>query len=151
MNDQELILAVVVGIVALIIVWLLRKVLLGLGVVGAAIFGILCLTGEIDCPFNSSPGNNSGQTGVGISQTPTRDDIITAVQNHLSGKTYTKIVYVQERRPRRCNQEDVRTDIHAERNPELAKCPYVGATYYVTENLPKRTNEFKPRLVSSAD
>jgi hypothetical protein len=72
------------------------------------------------------------------SDEPSRDDLIKAVQNHVASKTYEKTTHKVEQRPRRCSQIDVDLDPHAKRNPELAKCPYVGATYFVSETVPVR-------------
>jgi len=70
------------------------------------------------------------------SDEPSRDDLIRAVIGHVSGKTYNKTTYENRGRSRRCSQIDVDLDPHAKRNPELAKCPHVGATYWISERVP---------------
>jgi hypothetical protein len=70
------------------------------------------------------------------SDDPSRDDLIRAVINHVSGKTYSKTTYKYLQKTRTCSQIDVDLDPYAKRNPELAKCPHVGATYWVSERIP---------------
>lgn len=69
---------------------------------------------------------------------PSRGDLIRAVRSHVSGKTYNKTTHEYRQISRSCGQIDVDFDPHAKRNPELAKCPHVGATYWVSERVPVR-------------
>lgn len=72
---------------------------------------------------------------------PSREDLIEAVRNSVAGKSYTETVQQTksvprtERRAHTCTQYDVDLDINAKRNPELAKCPHAGATYWVDETV----------------
>lgn len=54
----------------------------------------------------------------------------------MRGSTYTVTVYEQRQVTRRCSQLDVDLDPYMPRNPELAKCPRVGATYHEWESVP---------------
>jgi len=79
-----------------------------------------------------SRGSNSGSSNnapVIVSSDPDRSDIINAVRRGVNGKTYTERVVRWETVRRTCSQMDVETDIYMPNNPELAKCPRVGATY----------------------
>ena len=78
---------------------------------------------------------NKQETKVTTSVNPSRYDLIRAVRNHVAGKTYTKTIYERRRISRTCSQTDVDFDYHAKRNPELAKCTYVGATYWDWKNV----------------
>ncbi|MDM9384150.1 hypothetical protein QUB80_26085 [Chlorogloeopsis sp. ULAP01] len=76
-----------------------------------------------------SQGNGSfDQPTPPISTDPSREDVIQAVRNSVRGKTYTVEVPEQKSVQRTCSPIDVNNDIHAPRNPELARCPRVGAT-----------------------
>jgi hypothetical protein len=48
----------------------------------------------------------------------------------VNGKTYSDQVVKWETVTRHCSQIDVDMDIYMPNNPELAKCPEVGAVYY---------------------
>jgi hypothetical protein len=71
------------------------------------------------------------------SQEPANEDLIEAVRNSVAGKTYTTSAHVARsvagttRESRTCTQYDVDADPNAKNNPELARCPRVGATYWV--------------------
>lgn len=67
---------------------------------------------------------------------PSREDLIRAVQNNVSGKFFEKTSYEFRQEFRTCSQSDVDFDINAQRNPELAKCPYVGARYSSNKRVP---------------
>ena len=69
---------------------------------------------------------------------PARDDLVRAVKNHVSSKSYEERVTQVVEVSRRCTQADVDRDIHMPNNPELAKCPRVGATYLVRRNQTTR-------------
>src|SRR5262245_12509935 len=85
----------------------------------------------------SNGGHNSSSEP--ITSEPSRDDLIQAVRNDVNGKTYyrtsNKPVTRYERRPHSCSQFDVDRDPYMPRNPELARCPRVGATYWVNETI----------------
>jgi len=70
-----------------------------------------------------------------ITADPSREDIIQAVRRSVEGKTYTVMTVRQESRLHTCSQYDVDFDPYMPRNPELAKCPYVGATYTTWESV----------------
>ncbi len=66
---------------------------------------------------------------------PSREDIIQAVRRSVEGNTYTVTSSRQERIIRTCSQIDVDFDPYMPGNPELAKCPRVGATYKEWETV----------------
>lgn len=70
-----------------------------------------------------------------ITAEPSRSDLIQAVRNSVRGKTYTMEVPEQRAVQHTCSQVDVDLDIHAKHNPELARCPHVGATYQTQETV----------------
>ena len=81
-----------------------------------------------------------GNSPVSITLKPTPTDITEAVRNSVSAKTYTEkqntTEWVTVRVPHTCDQYDVDTDRYMPHNPELAKCPRVGATYTKDESHP---------------
>jgi hypothetical protein len=99
-------------------------------------FGTFLVISSCDTNHSQSRGKNKKVPKVTISDNPSRDDLIRAVRNHVSGKTYSKTTYERRQISRTCSQVDVDLDIHAKRNPELARCPYVGATYWYSKNVP---------------
>lgn len=68
-----------------------------------------------------------------ITSDPTRTDIIEAVRDSVNGKTYTATIFRDEAVFHTCSQMDVDMDPYMPHNPELAKCPSVGATYTTWE------------------
>lgn len=64
---------------------------------------------------------------------PSREDLIEAVRKSVEGKKYSESVPESQRKQHTCSQYDVDTDPNAKHNPELARCPHVGATYWTTE------------------
>ncbi len=84
-----------------------------------------------------SGGNKSSpneQTKLPIPQSsgePSSADLIQAVRDSVSGKTYPQQVSHTEQQRHTCTQEDVELDPNAKHNPELARCPHVGAVYAV--------------------
>jgi hypothetical protein len=88
----------------------------------------------ISCGPNGHDGTGPSESPERpISSEPSRADLISAVRNHVSGKTYTKKATRYERRAHTCTQYDVDRDPYMPRNPELAKCPYVGKTYWTQD------------------
>lgn len=81
-----------------------------------------------------------------VTTEPTRADLIQAVRNHVNGKTYNKTVTTYENRAHTCTQYDVDTDPYMPRNPELAKCPYVGKTYWRQETVTATQTQNCPSL-----
>lgn len=78
---------------------------------------------------------------VRVSATPSDDDLVRAVRSHLSGKAYVEQGWTFETRRRTCSQVQVDMDIHAKHNPELARCPYVGASYEDRVRVPTTTRK----------
>lgn len=70
-----------------------------------------------------------------VSTTPTRTDVIEAVQKSVSGKTYTATVYKIVPTTKFCTEIDVDLDPYMPHNPELAKCPYAGKAYVVQDSV----------------
>jgi hypothetical protein len=66
---------------------------------------------------------------------PSREDVIQAVRRSVNGKTYSVPSSQQEQVSHTCSQIDVDFDPYMPNNPELAKCPYVGATYMTWETV----------------
>jgi len=73
---------------------------------------------------------------------PTREVIIQAVRDSVSGQTISVKDWHWETRPHYCSQMDVETDPNAKNNPELARCPHVGATF--NEQVQVATNVNRP-------
>jgi len=77
-----------------------------------------------------------------VTATPSRENIIEAVRHSVEGKTHVVTAQRQEPQVHRCDQNDVDRDPYMPHNPELAKCPSVGATYTtwqtVTEHQTQR-------------
>lgn len=89
MEVSTLIVAVIVGLLALILVLKFWKLFLGLGVMAAIIFGaFLCLSGELNCPFGKNPGPDPDP---GPAPAPTNPEIIHQVYKHLLNKTYVEV------------------------------------------------------------
>lgn len=80
-------------------------------------------------------GGNDRPTIPTITTTPSREDIIQAVRRSVEGKTYLVTENQQESTLHTCSQIDVDLDPYMPHNPELAKCPYVGATYTTWETV----------------
>jgi hypothetical protein len=100
----------------------------------------------------SSPSNGDHKSSSEpITTEPSQADLVQAVRNSVNGKTYSrtstasKPVMRYERRAHFCSQLDVDRDPYMPRNPELAKCPRVGHTYWtnepVTETEPQTVTE----------
>ena len=66
-----------------------------------------------------------------FTKNPSQEDIIEAVRRSVNGKTYSVSVPSsrQESVEHTCSQMDVDLDPYMPHNPELARCPKVGATY----------------------
>lgn len=77
----------------------------------------------------SGCGGNKNVPVPTYTTTPSRKDIIQAVKRGVEGKTYTVSTSHEEPIIHRCSQQDVDFDPYMPHNPELAKCPSVGATY----------------------
>ena len=108
-------------------------ILLLLIVIGVALASLPLQTlhaGMLDWLFGETEKSKTKR-----SDDPSKEDLIQAVRNHVSGKTYRKPSFETRRRSRTCSQMDVDRDPHAKRNPELARCPHVGATYWVNERV----------------
>lgn len=80
-------------------------------------------------------GNDDEYPVPNYTTNPSREDIIQAVRRSVEGKTYTAASSRQESIVRTCDQMDVDFDPYMPGNPELAKCPYVGATYTEWETV----------------
>ena len=65
MRDEQLIIALFIGLIILAVVIKFWRMLLGLGVVGAVIFGGLCVSGQIECPFGPRGGGGGSGGGGG--------------------------------------------------------------------------------------
>lgn len=89
---------------------------------------------------------------VVIARGPDKADLIRAVQGHLGAKTYTEYVVRRVAKRRYCSQYDVDRDPYMPRNPELAKCPRIGASYtvYQDERVPEERNCPEPSGGSAA-
>lgn len=70
---------------------------------------------------------------------PTREVIIQAVRD-VNGQTISVKDWHWETRPHSCSQMDVETDPNAKNNPELARCPHVGATFNEQVQVEKNVN-----------
>ena len=79
---------------------------------------------------------------------PSQADLIQAVRNSVAGHTYPQPVSHTEWKTHVCSQYDVDLDPNAKHNPELARCPYAGKTYSVSEVV--STTESRPCQSSSA-
>jgi hypothetical protein len=73
-----------------------------------------------------------------VATEPSRDQIIQAVRQSVQGKTHTVTVPRQTQTWRTCSQTDVDLDPYMPGNPELARCPYQGATYPVWQTVYER-------------
>ena len=82
-----------------------------------------------------SQDNGSSKEPPPISTDPSREDVIQAVRDSVRGKTYMVKVPEQKSVKYTCSQIDVDTDTYAKRNPRLARCPYVGATYQTSKTV----------------
>ena len=60
------------------------------------------------------------------------------MRRSVEGKTYTVTTSRQEPKTHTCSEYDVDRDPYMPHNPELAKCPRVGATYTTWETVPER-------------
>jgi hypothetical protein len=69
------------------------------------------------------------------SDEPSREDLIEAVRRSVEAKSYSESVPQSQRWSHACSQYDVDVDPYAKENPQLARCPYVGATYWTTETI----------------
>jgi hypothetical protein len=83
-------------------------------------------------------GGNNRPSRPAVTSDPSREDIIQAVRRSVQGKTYVVRTAEQEARTHICSQYDVDLDPYMPRNPELAKCPRVGATYTTWEPVSKQ-------------
>jgi hypothetical protein len=140
MNDNELVVAIIVGLVILALVIKFWRVVFGLGVIGAVIIGVLCSSGEIDCPIGNGPsGGVGGQGGGGGSFRSSNSDIIYSVYQHLRGKTYIDYETVYRKSQVPCSQIDYDTD-WGKGDPHAGKCRGTGGYGYgyKTENRPER-------------
>lgn len=104
---------------------------------------------------DTPPTGNGNSTSPPTSGTepvrsePTREEIIEAVRRGVNGKKYEETVYRQEQVTHTCTQQDVDLDPRMPNNPELAKCPRVGATYTRWERVPKTETRECPQLPTS--
>ena len=108
------------------------------------VFAIIVLIVTIACGGGGGGAGGGGRIGGGadadkppITPEPSREDIIQAVRRSVEGKTYTENVSQQEPTTRMCSEMDVETDPYMPRNPELAKCPRVGAPYTTWQTVTK--------------
>ena|ERR1700739_3521785 len=86
-------------------------------------------------PSNSTHMERTNAPKSDSSGEPSREDLIEAVRKSVEAKNYSESVPQSERRSHTCNQYDVDADPNAKNNPELARCPRVGATYWTTEPI----------------
>jgi len=96
------------------------------------IFIILGSTVLVGCGGSNQPSIPT------ITTTPSREDIIQAIRRSVDGKTYSVTTEHQESQLHTCSQFDVDLDPYMPHNPELAKCPSVGATYTTWETVTGR-------------
>jgi hypothetical protein len=88
---------------------------------------------------NATNNGNHKSSSEPITTEPSQADLIQAVRNSVNGKTYSRTstanrpVTRYERRPHTCTQFDVDRDPYMPRNPELARCPRAGHTYWTDE------------------
>ncbi len=69
---------------------------------------------------------------------PTRENIVEAVRRNVEAKTHDVTTHRQEPKVHTCSDYEVASDPYMPHNPELAKCPRVGATYTTWETVPER-------------
>jgi len=84
----------------------------------------------------SSHDKTSSNAGSDSTGEPSSADLIQAVRNSVIGKTFSRQGSRWEQQQRTCSQFDVDMDPNAKHNPELAKCPRVGAVYRVPVMVP---------------
>jgi len=142
MNDNELIIAIIVGLVVFALIIKLWRVLLGLGFVAVVIIGVLCVSGKFDCPIDIEPrgegGGGSGSFG------PSNIDIIRAVYTHLRGKTYLVSQSVPSNRPPvPCTLEECKQD---DRDPYLGKCRGFGGLGCGFKHVPQYETKPVPQF-----
>jgi len=77
----------------------------------------------------------SGAATPESSSEPSREDLIEAVRKTVEGKSYSESAPQSQRQLHTCSQYEVDIDPNAKHNPELARCPRVGATYWTTGTI----------------
>ena len=108
MNDEQRIVALVVGLIALILVIKFWRVVLGIGIVGAIALFVLCQSGKIPCPIGH--GLNGGDNGGYFIPNLTEDRAIGKVQAYLArvSSSTTQPKQDCDYKPRVCRDWDSR-------------------------------------------
>lgn len=78
---------------------------------------------------NKPVAPSQGHEDHRIEEGPARDDLINAVRYSVESKTTVQKSPQRRGVQHSCTQYDVDLDPNAKRNPELARCPRVGAIY----------------------
>jgi hypothetical protein len=106
-----------------------------------------------DCALSAGCSKDPPPSPVKVSVHGTSSDddasnnnIIEAVRQSVSAKHFTESVWQTQRQPHTCTQLDVERDPRARDNPELARCPRVGATYYTDQQTQSSTSVQCPSL-----